>query len=171
MPSAKEPPWELSDALWARIEPLLPKERPKTRRRGRGRGKGGRARRKVGGRPRVPARRVFAGILYILRTGCQWKAVPRVYASGSTCHLWFQRWERAGVFRRLWRAGLAEYDALEGIAWRWQAADGALTKAPLGGEATGPNPTDRGKKRHQAPPPGGRAWRPALPRRQRGQRQ
>jgi transposase len=171
MPSAKEPPWELSDALWARIEPLLPKEPPKTRRRGRGRGKGGRPRRKVGGRPRVPPRQVFAGILYVLRTGCQWKALPAQYTSGSTAHLWFQRWEQAGVFRRVWRAGLAEYDELQGIAWQWQAADGALTKAPLGGAATGPNPTDRGKKRHQAPPPGGRDWRPALPRRQRGQRQ
>ncbi len=118
---AKEPPWELSDALWARIEPWLPPEPPKTR-------KGC----KVGDRPRVPARRVFAGILYVLRTGCQWKAVPPVYASGSTCHLWFQRWERAGVFRRLWRAGLAEYHELAGIAWRWQAADGALTKAAEG---------------------------------------
>ncbi len=132
MPRSKELLWELSDVFWARIEPLLPQERPKTQPRGRGRGKGGRARRKVGGRPRVPARRVFAGILYILRTECQWEAVPRGYASDSTRLLWFQRWERAGVFRRLWQAGLAGYDELEGIAWRWQAVDGALTKAPLG---------------------------------------
>ena len=34
----------------------------------------------------------------------------------------------------------------KGIEWEWQAADGAITKAPLGGQATGPNPTDRGKK-------------------------
>jgi putative transposase len=34
----------------------------------------------------------------------------------------------------------------KGILWEWQAADGAITKAPLGGQATGPNPTDRGKK-------------------------
>lgn len=161
---AREASWEVSEALWERVEPLLPKAVLKTR----GRGK---ARRKVGGRPPVPARRVFAGILYVLRTGCQWKAVPATFASGSTIHRRFQDWERQGVFARLWRAGLAEYDELEGIAWRWQAVDGSLTKAPLGGEATGPNPTDRGKKRHQAPPPGGRPWHPALPRRQRGQRE
>jgi transposase len=160
MPKAREAPWELSDAFWTRIEPLLPKAAPPPR-----------ARRKVGGRPRVPPRRVFAAILYVLRTGCQWKAVPPQYTSGSTAHLWFQRWQRAGVFRRLWQAGLAEYDEFEGLAWTWQAVDGALAKAPLGGESTGPNPTDRGNKRHQAPPPGGRHWRPALPRRQRGQRQ
>ena len=162
--SAKAQPWELSDELWTQVAPLLPKMVPKTRGRGR-------ARRKVGGRPRVPDRTVLAGILYVLRTGCQWKAVPREYGSGSTVHLRFQQWERAGVFRRMWRTGLAEYDDLEGIAWRWQAVDGAMTKAPLGGEATGPNPTDRGKKGDQAPPPRGRDWYPALPRRQRGERE
>ena len=161
---AKAQPWELSDELWTQVAPLLPKVVPKTRGRGR-------ARRKVGGRPRVPDRTALAGILYVLRTGCQWKAVPRAYGSGSTVHLRFQQWERAGVFRRMWRTGLAEYDDLEGIAWRWQAVDGTMTKAPLGGEATGPNPTDRGKKGDQAPPPGGRDWHPALPRRQRGERE
>jgi putative transposase len=40
---------------------------------------------------------------------------------------------------------LFEYDELHGIQWTWQAMDGAMTKAPLGGEATGKNPTDRAK--------------------------
>jgi putative transposase len=40
---------------------------------------------------------------------------------------------------------LFEYDDLRGIDWEWQAMDGAMTKAPLGGEATGKNPTDRAK--------------------------
>jgi hypothetical protein len=48
-----------------------------------------------------------------------------------------------------WQAGLNEYDELIGIGidwrWRWQAGDGTMTKAPLGGEETGPNPTDRAK--------------------------
>lgn len=155
--------WEVSDALWERVEPLLPK-RPKPRYRYRF-GKKGLA----GGRPRVDECRVFAGIVYVLRTGCQWKAVPREYGSGSTIHKRFQEWERAGVWKALWRAGLAEYDEMEGIAWRWQSADTALGKAPLGGEATGRNPTDRGKKRSQAPRPHRRSWGPALPRRDRGQ--
>jgi transposase len=46
---------------------------------------------------------------------------------------------------------LKEYDELRGIQWRWQALDSATTKAPLGGEATGKSPVDRGKlgtKRH-----------------------
>ena len=51
---------------------------------------------------------------------------------------------------RLWRKGLAEYDEMEGIAWRWQSIDGAMVKAPLALETVGPNPTDRGKKWDQA---------------------
>src|SRR5439155_10240988 len=50
-----------------------------------------------------------------------------------------------GVLKRMWQAGLTEFDELKGIVWRWQAADGAMTKAPLGGELTGKNPTDRSK--------------------------
>jgi transposase len=89
----------------------------------------------------------MSGILYILRTGCQWNALPRAqYGSGKTAHSYFQRWVRAGVFRRMWAAGLTDYDELKGIAWTWQAADGAMTKAPLGGGKTGPNPTDRAKR-------------------------
>jgi hypothetical protein len=49
------------------------------------------------------------------------------------------------VFFRLWKEALWEYDALEGIDWGWQSLDGAITKAPLGGGKTGPNPTDRAK--------------------------
>lgn len=130
--------WELSDSLWERIAPLLP--RPKSRYRGRGQ-----ARRHIGGRPAADRRKLMTGILYVLRTGCQWNALPRVYGSGKTTHRYFQRWVRAGVFKQLWQAGLSEYDELKGIDWKWQAADGAMTKAPLGGEKTGKNPTDRGK--------------------------
>lgn len=59
---------------------------------------------------------------------------------------------------------IAEYDQMEGIAWRWQCIDGAMLKAPLAQEAVGRNPTDRGKKGEQAPPAGGRAWRPVVAR-------
>lgn len=57
----------------------------------------------------------------------------------------FQEWEHAGFFEELWGAGLAEYDEMEGIEWEWQAIDGVMTKAPLGKDATGKNPTDRAK--------------------------
>jgi hypothetical protein len=49
------------------------------------------------------------------------------------------------VFLKLWQAGVDQFDELCGISWDWLSLDGAMTKAPLGGEKTGPNPTDRGK--------------------------
>ncbi len=130
---------ELSDSLWEQIEPLLPQ--PKSRYRGRGQ-----QRKHIGGRPAADRRKVMSGILYVLRTGCQWNALPHAqFGSGKTAHRYFQRWVRAGVFRRMWIAGVTRYDELKGVAWKWQAADGVMTKAPLGGEKTGPNPTDRAK--------------------------
>jgi putative transposase len=99
----------------------------------------------------VPFRAVLNGILYVLRTGCQWKAVPRCFGSGSTVHARFQQWCRLGVFEQLWALLLEHYDTQIGIAWGWQALDSATIKAPRGGSKTGKNPTDRGKsgsKRH-----------------------
>jgi putative transposase len=87
----------------------------------------------------------MAGIFYIPRTGCQWNSAPKRYGSGRTLHRYFQQWVRARVFHKMWKAGLMEYDEVRGIEWEWQSVDGAITKAPLGGGATGKNPTDRGK--------------------------
>jgi transposase len=108
--------------------------------------------------------------VYVLRTGCQWKALPKErFGSASAIHKRFLEWEAAGVFEAIWKAGLAEYDQMEGIAWRWQSIDGAMFKAPLAQEAVGRNPTDRGKKGQQATPAGGRSWRPVVARRDRSQ--
>ena len=92
-------------------------------------------------------RQAFAAIIYVLRTGIQWNALPRELGASSTVHDRFQEWEQAGFFKALWQAGLEEYDEVQGIEWEWQAADGAMTKAPFGKAATGANPTDRGKYR------------------------
>ena len=123
-----------------------------------------------GGRKPKAARTVFEAVVYVLRTGCQWKALPKErFGSASAVHKRFLEWQRAGFFRALWQAGLAEYDDMEGIAWRWQSVDGALVKAPLAEESVGPNPPDRGKKWEQADAAGGRSWRPALNHRDRSQ--
>ena len=99
-----------------------------------------------GGLPRVADRTCADGIFYVLRSGCQWKALDATgICSGSTAHLRFQEWVAAGVFLELWRTGLERYDELKGLDWSWLSMDGAMTKSPLGGEKTGPNPTDRGK--------------------------
>lgn len=119
----------LPDEIWKRIKVWLPPEKPKPK----------------GGRPRNDDRQMMDAIYYVLRTGCQWKLLPRCIAAGSSAHDRFQEWREQGVFKALWQAGLFEYDALKGIDWEWQSMDGAITKAPLGGEATGPSPVDRGK--------------------------
>ena len=116
--------WEIPDDLWQDIEPLFPVPQE----------------RNLTGRKRVSYRRVLNGILYVLRTGCQWKAVPKKYGSGSTCHKRFQEWVRAGVFRLLWEKLLDAYDDLKGIDWEWQIVDTATVPAPLGGSSQGPAP-------------------------------
>ena len=138
---SKAPNWRVSDELWERVEPLLPKYRVT----------------RAGGRPRVDRRLVLDGILYVLRTGCQWKAAPSEFGSPSTLHRYFQEWTKKGVFFRLWKEALREYDALEGIDWGWQSLDGAITKAPLGGEKNRSQPDGPRQVRHQAFPSYG--WR------------
>ena len=66
---------EISDSLWERIELLLPIYKTSCK----------------GGRPRLPLRQIVNGILYVLRTGCQWKAMPTQFGSGSAIHD-FQEW-------------------------------------------------------------------------------
>lgn len=122
--------YEISDELWKKIEPLLPPPKPK----------------KKSGRPRKDDRKIMTAIFYILRTGCQWKALPRSLGAPSTVHDRFQEWRKAGLFEKMRKAGFLEYDDKKGIEWKRQSMDGAMTKAPLGGEGTGANPTDRGKK-------------------------
>lgn len=121
--------FRIPDAMWERIKPLLPPELPKPK----------------GGRPRNDDRQMMDAIFYVLRTGIQWKALPRAIAAGSSAHDRFQEWQQTGVFGKMWETGLLTYDELKQIEWEWQAMDGAMTKAPLGGAETGPNPTDRAK--------------------------
>jgi len=154
--------WEVSDAFWEKVSPLVPapvRDLNKTYRRKPG-----------GGKKPMEPRKIFEAILYVLRTGCQWKALPKErFGSPSAIHTHFMKWMHAGFFVSLWRAGLAEYDEMEGIAWHWQSIDGSMNKAPLAQETVGRNPTDRGKKRKQATYSGGRAWHPAVTDRYRGE--
>jgi len=127
--------WRIPDDLWELIRVTLPavELRPS------------------GGRPWIAPRRIVDGVLFVLRTGCQWKAVPREFGSGSTVHRRFQRWTDEGRWKAMWRLLLQYAEATQQLEWVWQSADASLHKAPLGGEKTGPNPTDRAKsgtKRH-----------------------
>lgn len=164
MPAKRVASWVVTDEFWARVEPLIPAPQRTTRAKY--------VRKPGAGRPPKPARQVFEAIVYVLRTGCQWKALPKErFGSASAVHKRFLQWEKAGFFEQLWIAGLAEYDQMEGVAWRWQSTDGAMFKAPMARQAVGPNPTDRGKKWEQAASAGGRSWRPVVDHRDRRQRQ
>ena len=156
---AKTKSWEVSDEFWKRVEALIPKvkrDRSKIYMRSKG-----------GGRKPMQPRKIFEAIVYVLRTGIQWKALPKEFGSSSSIHSYFQKWECAGLFKKLWKKGLMEYDEMEGIAWEWQSIDGSMSKAPLAREAVGPNPTDRGKKWKQKTSSCGRAWHPVVNRRDR----
>ena len=69
---------DLTDAQWELLKPLLEKEQQ---------GKG---------RPRVPAREVLSGVLWILRTGAPWKDLPDRYPPYQTCHRRYQEWVDEG---------------------------------------------------------------------------
>ena len=133
---AKDDRWRVPDKVWEKMEPLLPKPAPH----------------KLGcHRPPVPARQAMDGILFVLRTGCQWNALNGTgICTSSSAHRWFQRWCEAGVFLKFWKHGLLEYDELEGIDWRWVSMDGAMTKAPLGGGKNRAQSYGSRQKRDQA---------------------
>lgn len=125
--------WRTPDALWPHFQKVLPKPQPKPQ----------------GGRPRMDDRQALDAIFSVLRTGCQWKALPRSLGAGSPGPDRFQEWQRAGVFEKLWQAGLLQYEAAVGIDWAWQAMDGAITKAPWGGKRHRPQPYRPRQERHQ----------------------
>jgi transposase len=104
--------------LWNEIKNILPNEKPEN----------------TIGRPIVPFRKVLAGILlYVLRTGCQWKMLPKEYGSGSTCHRRFQECVVLNIFHKLCIRLLEIYDDIKDIKWNWQSLDSISVKAPLGG--------------------------------------
>lgn len=134
--------WRVPDALWEQIAPTLVVNKL----------------RQKPGRPRAAERPIFDALIYLARTGMQWAVLPKNFPPKSTVHDRLQEWVEHGCLAAAWAVLLANYDAALGIEWQWQAADGCLVKAPLGkrtnegeAQATGANPTDRGKsgcKRH-----------------------
>jgi len=128
--------WRIPDEMWERIAPLLPPGKPHP----------------LGcHRPRVSDRAAMDAIFFRMRTGCQWNALNTTgICSSSSAHRRFQEWSEAGVFLKLWQIGLAEYEKAKGIDWAWLSMDGAMTKAPLGGEKGGTEPDGPGQAGHEA---------------------
>ncbi len=114
--------WEVSDELWVVLAPLIAVVDPP----------------KPTGRRRVDARAILTAILFRMRSGCQWNQLPERFPDDSTVHRTFQRWVRLGLFERLWAVLLERCDELGGVDWEWQAADGAMGKARMGGTSSAP---------------------------------
>lgn len=118
------------------MEPLLPPRKPHPL---------------AGHNPRVSDRAAMDAILFVLRTGCQWNALSATgICSSSSAHRLFQEWTQAGVFEEFWRLGLLALDAIDEIDWAWLSMDGAMTKAPLGGEKNRPQSYGSRQRRRQA---------------------
>lgn len=120
----KVPPWVVTDELWDRVEPLLPKRH----RRADGRG-----------RPALDDRRCLQGILFVLHTGIQWEWLPQQlgFGSGMTCWRRLRDWNGAGVWDRLHEVLLTELHRAGELDWDRAAVDGSHRRAVRGGPKPG----------------------------------
>src|SRR4051812_32251660 len=112
-------PWVVSDALWERVEPLLPKVERRFR---------------FPGRSRRPDREALQGILFVLHTGIAWRHLPLElgFGSGSTCYRRLDEWQRAGVWERLHALLLQRLRAAGEIEWSRAVADSSHVQAKKG---------------------------------------
>jgi transposase len=112
----------IDDDLWSRIEPLLPKRRPRNRR--------------YAGRTPIADRAVLTGILFVLRTGIPWNMLPPEMGcgSGSTCWRRLARWQRAGVWKRLHRVLLDDLRQRGELDLERAIVDSASLRALRGGK-------------------------------------
>src|SRR5262249_4601099 len=116
--------WEVPDDLWARILPILNEFWPT----------------KATGRHHANWRKALNGIIFPMRSGCQWEKLPGRFRPKTTVHGWSQDWCGGGVLQRLWAELAAECDELGAVDWQWQSADGRLGKARFGGKKGGQKP-------------------------------
>lgn len=108
------------DALWERIEPLLPPESPK----------------RTGGRPRVPDRAGLASIIVVRKTGIPWEMLPQEMGCGRGMACWrrLRDWHKAGVWTRLHHVLLDELGRANQIDWERACVDSASAPANKGGQ-------------------------------------
>lgn len=112
----------VSDELWARVEPLIPKVQRRHR---------------YPGRKRIDDRKALTGILFVLKTGIPWEDLPQEMGCGSgvTCWRRLRDWNEAGVWDRLHEALLIELNAAGEIDWTRGVIDSASSRAVFGGSS------------------------------------
>jgi transposase len=122
--SMRVAPWFVSDGLWERVEPLLP--RPPRRFR-------------YPGRKPLEDRRVLQGILFVLHTGVGWEHLPQELGFGCGMTAWrrLRRWQEAGVWQRLHELLLAELHAAGELDWSRAIADSSHVQAKKGARRQG----------------------------------
>jgi putative transposase len=113
--------WNVDDELWGIIESVLEEHDPPART----------------GRPRTGQREALDGIIYQMRTGCQWNQLPEKFGDDSSVHRTMQRWIEKGVLERVWAVLVENCEELGGVDWQWQSADGSMGKARFGGMMSG----------------------------------
>jgi len=86
-----------------------------------------------GGRRPVSDRKCFEGILWILKTGSPWSALPPVYGSKSTVHRRLCQWAEDGTLLNLWRWFLEQLSDYQKIQWNECFVDGTFAPAKKGG--------------------------------------
>ncbi len=134
----------VSDELWAKFEPLLPAPKPR--------------RFRYPGRKPVDNRVALGVILHVLKTGVPWEEVPReLGCCGMAAWKKLRAWQEAGVWEAFHALILQELEAAGKLDWQTGMVDSSSVRATQGGEATGPNPTDRAKPgtKHHALTEGG----------------
>jgi transposase len=115
--------WELTDGLWERVRAFIPQRK--------------RDEHKTCQRKPMPPCRVLEAVFYVLRTGIQWKALPKAYGAAGSARQYFSEWAQAVFFRRMRQEGSLTYDEFRGLDWEWQRVDGSMMNAPLAREAAG----------------------------------
>ena len=124
----RESPWLVSDGLWERVEPLLPRRERRFR---------------YPGRKPLDDRRVLSGILFVLHTGIAWEHLPQElgFGCGMTCWRRLHSWQEAGVWERLHRLLLTELNATGALDWSRAAADSSQIQAKKGAARSGRAPS------------------------------
>jgi transposase len=134
--------FEISDELWAEVEPLIP-ARPR--------------RRRYPGRKAIDDRLVLNGILDVLHTVIAWEDLPREYGHGSgvTCWRRLRTWQQAGVWEAppAQAAGQAQRRRQDRLVARRRGLQ--PHPRPFGGLLTGPSPLDRARAGSKGEPRAG----------------
>lgn len=116
MPSRKREA-ELLDALWSRVEPLLPPNRPHPK----------------GGRPFASNKACLAGIVYVLRNGIRWNDMPKQFPSSTTCWTRYALWTKLGIWEQVWAIVLEELQDAGQLDLSELTMDATFAEARKGG--------------------------------------